>query len=405
MDSKSIIDAVTSVTKGWAKQRKSEERNSQARSRREYYYSDRVNFSDIADKILPEAYKHASGNGQYTVSKRQMYYASREKFKEMTGRDIDASYFSQTILVQYLNRHNVDWKITADPRGTFVLPNTSHPVRIPVGTIAIEKYLNDRLSDDELDVGGIPIEWPSEREKERFAAVLYIEKEGFEPLLKEARIAERFDLAIMSCKGQSVAAARMLVDQVCGGENGVPLFIVHDFDKYGFEIAECLTTESESAQEQDRVAYHFENEIRSIDFGLRLEDVEKYKLASEGFKTKGKYYPLSMTKAEIAYMKSGKRVELNAFTAPQFVEWLEGKLKKHLPKRLVPSDDVLERAYRRGLVVSKINRAIDDINEEDHSDEAIPKALRKKVIAAMKSTGKAWDVALHEVIAEETDNE
>ena len=334
MDSKSIIDAVTSVTKPWAKQRKAEERNSQARSRRQYYYSDRVNFSDIADKILPEAYAHASGQGKYTVSKRQMYYASREKFKEMTGRDIDASYFSQTILVQYLNRHDVDWKITADPRGTFVLPNTAHEVRIPVGTIAIEEYLRNRQADHEIDIGGQPIEWPSERENERFAALLYIEKEGFEPLLKEARIAERFDLAIMSCKGQSVAAARMLVDHVCGGKNGVPLFIVHDFDKYGFEIAECLTTESYSAIMQDRVAYHFENEINFIDFGLRLADVKKYKLASEGFKTNGNSYPRSMTADEIEFMESGKRVELNEFTAPQFVEWLEGKLKKHLPLAL-----------------------------------------------------------------------
>ncbi len=403
MDSKSIIDAVTSVTKGWAKQRKAEERHSHARSRREYYYSDRVNFSDIADEILPEAYAHASGKGMYTVSKRQMYYASREKFKELTGRDIDASYFSQTILVQYLNRHDVDWKITADPRGTFVLPNTAHDVRIPVGTIAIETFLKDRLSDHELCISGIPIEWPSERENERFAAILYIEKEGFEPLIKEAQIAERFDLAIMSCKGQSVAAARKLVDHVCGGENGVPLFIVHDFDKYGFEIAECLTTESESAQEQDRVAYHFENKITSIDFGLRLADVKKYKLASEGFKTNGNNYPRSMTADEIKFMNSGRRVELNAFTSPQFLEWLEGKLKKHLPKRLVPSDDILESAYRRGLLVSKINRAINDITNEDHSD-AIPPALRKKVIAAMKP-GKAWDVALHEVIEERTDDE
>ena len=47
----------------------------------------------------------------------------------------------------------------------------------------------------------------------RFSGFLYIEKEGFEPLLSHARIAERFDLAIMSCKGMSVTAARELVDQ------------------------------------------------------------------------------------------------------------------------------------------------------------------------------------------------
>ena len=50
--------------------------------------------------------------------------------------------------------------------------------------------------------------WPSLPAGQRYQAVLYIEKEGFEPLLEEAKIAERFDVAILSCKGQSVVAAR-----------------------------------------------------------------------------------------------------------------------------------------------------------------------------------------------------
>ena len=93
MDAKSIINAVESVTKPWAKQRKAEERGS--RRKRVYYYSDRVNFTDIAEKILPTAYLHASGNGKYTLSQRQFYYAARDAFNEATGREIDYSYFSQ----------------------------------------------------------------------------------------------------------------------------------------------------------------------------------------------------------------------------------------------------------------------------------------------------------------------
>ncbi len=87
----------------------------------------------------------------------------------------------------------------------------------------------------------LPTEWPSLRHGQRYQAVLYIEKEGFEPLLAEAGIAERFDLAILSCKGQSVVAARRFVDEVCGIGGGVPLLVVHDFDKYGFEISQRLT--------------------------------------------------------------------------------------------------------------------------------------------------------------------
>ena len=160
MDAQSIINAVVSVTKPWAKQRKAEERGS--RRPREYYYSDRVNFTDIADKILPTAYLHGSGNGQYTISQRQFYYAAREAFREATGREIDSQYFSQTILRQYLNRNDVDWKITADARGTFSVPNGSFEKRIPVGTIQINKYLeNDRHEIDDDINKSIPIEWPS----------------------------------------------------------------------------------------------------------------------------------------------------------------------------------------------------------------------------------------------------
>lgn len=129
MKSDAIAGAVQAVTKKWAKQRKAEERNSSARSRRSYY-SSRVNFSDVADKILPRAYMHASGNGKYTVSQRQLYYASREAFYEATGRHIDQAYFTQTILRKYLNTYDVDWKITADPRGTFIIPNASSDTRI-----------------------------------------------------------------------------------------------------------------------------------------------------------------------------------------------------------------------------------------------------------------------------------
>lgn len=399
MKSEAIIGAVESVTKAWAKQRKAEERNSRAIARRRHY-STRVNFTDVAATILPKAYEHASGGGQYTVSKRQLYYASRDAFREATGRDIEANYFSQTLLVQYLNRHPNDWKVTSDPRGTLVIPNTNHEVRIPVGTIAIDKYLMDRLCVDPHDFGNLPTRWPSTAEKQRYAGVLYIEKEGFEPVLQEARIAERFDLAIISCKGQSVVAARKLVDHVCAVGDGVPLFIVHDFDKSGFEIAECLTKESQSACEQDRVQYSFRNEINAIDFGLRLKDVEEYDLASESCSVRGERFPGSMTEDEIEFMETGRRVELNAFTAPQLVEWLENKLGEHLPERLLPDDDILRQAYQRGVVIKRINDAIDSIVEDasETGEALVPDSFRDEVKAEMARTGEPWDVALYSLI-------
>lgn len=328
-----ILAVTKKVTKEWERQRKAEERGRRSRSSRMYVYSDRVDFTDVADGILPGAYTHASGDGQYTVSKRQMYYACREAFREQTGRQLEYPYFAGTLLVQYLNRHpeTEAWKVTADPRGTLTIPNASHEVRVPCGTIQIENHLREQEygnDPDPFDIDAeIDTEWPSLAAGQRYQAVLYIEKEGFEPILKEAEIAERFDLAILSCKGQSVVAARRLVDEVCRLDGGVPLFVVHDLDKSGFEISQRLTTVSDWAEDNDRVAYRFKNAINVTDLGLRLADVQHYRLADERCKFEGHFAGDSIATAEEqAFLQSGRRVELNAFASPQFIEWLDAKL-------------------------------------------------------------------------------
>src|SRR5262249_25552869 len=163
-------------------------------------------------------------------------------------------------------------KITASPRGTLTIPNTGHDLRIPCGTVAIQEHLDKAREEcdpfEDVDVK-LDVEWPSLAEGQRYQGVLYIEKEGFEPQLREARIADRFDIAILSCKGQSVTAARRYVDQVCRINGGVPLFVTHDMDKAGFEISQRLTTVSDYMIDKNLVKYEFKNEIDVFDLGLR----------------------------------------------------------------------------------------------------------------------------------------
>src|SRR5262249_42147264 len=155
------------------------------------------------------------------------------------------------------------------------------------------------------------VEWPSLAAGQRYQAVLYIEKEGFAPILEEARIAERFDLAVLSCKGQSVVAARKFVDHVCAKGRGVPLLVVHDFDKAWSEISQRLTQVSDWALEYDRVTYTFQNDIEVIDLGLRLEDVEEYELDEEEVEFEGRFARDSIcTEEEKEFLRSGRRVEL-----------------------------------------------------------------------------------------------
>lgn len=405
---KDILGVTKAVTKEWTKQRKAEDRGRRSLSSREYMYSSRVNFSDVARAILPGAHAHASGDGQYTVSRRQLYYACREKFRQQTGREIEYAYFSGTLLVQYMNRHpeTDSWKVTADARGTLTIPNAGYEVRVPCGTIQIDDHLREvgrQVEPFDIDTG-LKVEWPSLAAGQRYQAVVYIEKEGFAPLLEEAQIAERFEVAILSCKGQSVVAARRFVDEVCYVGGGVPLFVVHDFDKAGFEISERLTTVSDWAEECDRVTYRFKNDIDVTDLGLRLFDVEDYGLQSEACDFKGGFADDSIAiPKEQEFLRSGRRVELNAFTSPEFIKWLEVKLTLNLfddgmPAKLsplIPADDVLTNAYRRALAVAKINSVIQGALKDairNAKVATVPKALRQKLINKMKKTpGTTWD--------------
>ena len=96
------------------------------------------------------------------------------------------------------------------------------------------------------------------------SAVLFCEKEGFNPLFKAVNLANRYDLMIISTKGVSVTAARQLIDNVCG-DHDLPLFVLHDFDVAGFLILGTL--------QRDTRRYQFSSAIEVIDLGLRLADI------------------------------------------------------------------------------------------------------------------------------------
>jgi hypothetical protein len=407
INAQDILGVTKAVTKEWTKARRAEERGSRSAHERCYIYSDRVDFTEVAEKILPGAYNHASGGGRYSVSKRTFFYSCRESFRKETGRELKYNYFAGTLLVQYINRHpeTAAWKVTADPRGNLTIPNADHKIQIPCGTLEIEEHLKEANQKwDPFDIEAeVPIQWPSIKGGQRYQGVVYIEKEGFSPLLEEAKIAQRFDVAVLSCKGQSVVAARRFIDEVCHVGGGVPLFVVHDFDKAGFEISQRLTSVSDWAQEYDRVTYEFRHDINVTDLGLRLTDVAEYGLTGEYCQFKGDFASDSIcTSEEKGFLLCHRRVELNEFTSPQFVQWLEAKLTEHLPKRLVPDDAILADAYRRALVTARLNHATEKLLEsatEKAKQAGIPSNLRRRMRKAMKDTpDEAWDSVLYGLV-------
>jgi DNA topoisomerase VI subunit A len=122
-----------------------------------------------------------------------------------------------------------------DARGHFAEPHGNE--EIGLGTLEVRDYVASIRSHL---VNGFALDvredrYPTRGPKNRFGAILFLEKEGFGPLLEAVNLAARYDLAIMSTKGMSVTASRELVEELCATHK-IPLLVLHDFDISGFTI-------------------------------------------------------------------------------------------------------------------------------------------------------------------------
>ncbi len=382
-----IIGAVQGVTKKWAKQRKAEERHANAEAnRRAVMTSNRYTIKDAAWDVMEDAYLKASGGGTLPAHARQVMYAARPAVQEQTGQTLNDQYFTQTLLPDYIEQNGVDWNVVYDARGHFTEPHTD--CTIGLGTIGVRNYLgaNHAANLKPTDIARPKVK--THGPDGRFGAVLFIEKEGFMPLFKAVQLAERYDIAIMSTKGMSNTASRELIDVLCGE---IPLFVLHDFDKAGFSIVGTL--------QRNTRRYSFADTPHVIDLGLRLGDIEglevesAYDRASE-WAIKANLRTNGATDEEINVLLH-QRVELNAFTSDKLVEWIETKLKEHGVEKIIPDDDLLEDAWRRGFEHAVLEASIDDLLKEAASqagEAKAPGSLRDTIVEKLnESPESSWD--------------
>jgi hypothetical protein len=416
MDATAIIGAVNGVTAKWAKQRRAEERErSRSLRRREALVrSHRVTIRDAAFDGMEAAYLKASTGGRYPAHARQIMYAARGPIQERTGRTLDDQYFCQTLLPDYLIENpdsTATWDVVFDARGHLVEPHTGRVV--PLGTLDVRDYLGDAgrgldLSGPKIDTT-IPALLPTCGPEHRYSAILFIEKEGFMPLFAAAQLAERHDIAIMSTKGMSVTASRLLVDTLCG-RHGIPLLVLRDFDKSGFSIIGTL--------QRDTRRYAFVNAINVTDLGLRLPDVRRWGLESEDV-TYGKTDPSfnlrenGATEDEIAFLCDaerssywnfvGRRVELNAFPSGDMIMWIEDGLKRHGVKKVVPDTETLEAAFRRAAAGRIVAGRMREVVEQARAEAAklkLPRSLGRQIKARLKEEpALPWDQAVSDLAA------
>jgi DNA topoisomerase 6 subunit A-like protein len=400
-----IIDVVREGTKRWTRTIKAEERSPSSRSYRSVRMTREktTGFKEAAAEFMEQAYLKASDNGKLPANARQIMYAARPHIQAATGRPLDAPYFTQTLLPDFMREHDVDWDVVYDARGHFNEPHNGR--RFGLGHLEVRQYIESLREPSIIDTGFSQASVKTIGPSGNYNGVLFIEKEGFDELIKQTKIPERFDLAYMSTKGMSVTAARELADNICH-DYDIPLLPLHDFDKTGFSIKATVS--------RDTRRYEFKNKIRTIDLGLTLADVKAEALAFEHqFHAKGDKSMFienlrknGATEEEIDFMfqdfdrlRSTRRVELNAMTSPQFIAFLERKLREHGFTKIIPEQDLLAETYvamERGRRLEIEAKKIEKINMKGFK---APGNLNRLVAEELKKNpGIRWDAAIQALV-------
>jgi hypothetical protein len=188
---------------------------------------------------------------------------------------------------------------------------------------------------------------------------------------------------------------------------------LHDFDKTGFAIAGSF--------QRNTRRYEFKNDFERIDLGLTLDDVKKEQLDFEHqFHAKGEKSTLmanlranGASNDEIAFMfqdfdrlRSTCRVELNAMTSPQFINFVERKLQENKIGKIIPKQDLLAKTYTAMEHGRLLELEAKKIKKIDMKNFKVPKNLKRLVEAELKKNPAIrWDAAIEALIEQAADDE
>ncbi|MDJ0304511.1 hypothetical protein [Dehalobacter sp.] len=302
---------------------------------------------EVVAACLEQAIAKASGNGEYRFSLRQLYYAVRPYVIKESGKEPDYAYFCTELISSYEAQHGDIPLMYRDERGTLYHPHSGQD--IPIGTIAVENYQK-------------PV-WT-------FNKILYIEKKGFFNVLKEKKIPEKYDMALLTSKGYASRAVKDLLDTL--GENSeeeITFFCIHDADAYGTTIYDTLQNETKARPGR---------KVKIINLGLDPEEAVSMGLEIEkAGKTGRKKGVASYIDPEWESWLQDYRVELNAMSTPQFLAWLEGKIRLYDKGKVIPPESTMLESLDHSLQDKLGQKLAAEILEQNHYADQVTQAVRQ----------------------------
>jgi DNA topoisomerase VI subunit B len=281
---------------------------------------------DAVFHVMREAVQAAAGSlGR--VSAHTLFYHVRPRIQPYTDRELTSDYFEQTLLPAYRREVGPLPEVYYEPRGVLYEPHTGKA--IPLGTREVESY-----------------NFPSWL----YDKILFVEKKGLWPVFEAARLAERYDMAVVAGEGYASEACRVLFASAKKDQR-YQLFVVHDADPHGYNIGRTLREETERMPDY---------RVEVNDLGLRLADAIDMGLLTEEF-TRKKALPsgLKLDDVERKHFvgrQTGnkswvcQRVELNAFSGPGLIAYVErGLVANGVRGKVIPPDPVLVEQLRADI--------------------------------------------------------
>jgi hypothetical protein len=313
---------------------------------------------------LEEVIADVSGDGEYRFNQRQLFYGLRPFIMEAFNKELQIGNFI-SVITDYEAEHGEIPGMYREPRGSI-----SHPHReetITLGTLMVESY---------------------ERPSWLFNKLVYIEKEGANEALKAAGWLERHDCSVMSSKGYGTRAAKDLIDKLAKHKEPITVFAITDADAYGTMIQQTLQEETKARAARNITIINLGlAPWEAIEMGLDVENVEvkQNKDGEDKRKPVADYVKDADESGEHGTAPDGDtwedwlqghRVELNAMTTPQFIDWLDAKMADHVGK-LVPPEAVIKAELEARLEAAVRGKITERILREAKLERQVKAAMRQ----------------------------
>jgi Histidine kinase-, DNA gyrase B-, and HSP90-like ATPase len=410
-----VEEALERIAKPWMKYRDKQNKGKKP-TLPDQPKPERLTFKEAVFRAMAEAYEVASSGSKYPIISQQVFYKARPKILELTGKtelkDKERNRFCYTLLPLFVQEHREltrNWRIIYKPWGDLIEPHTRQ--KIGLGTTEVAHYRARwtnglALGDTDFDMP----EWKVETHgpHHRYGAVVIVEKGGIADVLRQADVDDRNDVAIIGNQGQSVEAELVLADAL--GRVDVPIFLLTDFDRQGFTIAENLRTGT--------WRHRYQNRVQAIHVGLRLDQIiglcglasevpgglEDEPIGKNTLEHVGddRLRECGATAEEIDLLRT-RRVELNALTTEQLVALVESALAEHGIAKVIPDAAHLEAAWRAAKAHAEIAEAVEEANKqaERWQDEPAPGDLEERVRKRLEQKPEmSWDAVLREIAEE-----